>query len=67
LDGSGTYPFSHAEVDGKASALTLTTTHVYDRPGRYFATALVESHRQGDVNATSRRVPNLAQARIVVG
>jgi hypothetical protein len=65
FDGSGSYPFDD-EVDGGAATLTSTTTHRYDRPGTYFATALVESHRQGDVGATSRRIPNLASARIVV-
>jgi hypothetical protein len=66
FDGSGTYPFAH-EVDGTASSTDLTTTHSWPRPGTYFATALVESHRAGDVTADSRRIPNLASARIVVG
>jgi hypothetical protein len=67
FDGSGTYPFSHSEIDGTATEVKLSTTHSYDRPGTYFATALVHSHRDGDVTATSRRIPNLASARIVVG
>ncbi|MCU1344743.1 MAG: hypothetical protein JWL70_1009, partial [Acidimicrobiia bacterium] len=66
FDGTGTFPFRHPEVDGAATSLTLSTTHTYDRPGTYFATALVESHRDGDVAATSRRIPNMAQARIIV-
>jgi hypothetical protein len=66
FDGSGSYPFED-QVDGTAVTLTSTTTHRYDRPGTYFATALVESHRDGDVLAASRRIPNLASARIVVG
>jgi hypothetical protein len=65
FDGSGSFPFKH-EVDGRASEVTLGTTHVYDRPGTYFVTAKVESHRDGDVSATSRRIPNAAQARLVV-
>jgi hypothetical protein len=65
FDGSGTYPFAH-DVDGTAAQVDLSTTHTYDRPGTYFATALVESHRDGDVRATARRLPNLASARIVV-
>jgi hypothetical protein len=44
----------------------VRTTHAFDRPGTYFVTAMVESHRQGDVHATSRRIPNLAAARVVV-
>ena len=66
FDGSGGFPFKHTEVDGTASEVKLSTTHTYEQPGTYFATALVESHRDGDPAATSRRVPNLAQARIVV-
>ena len=65
FDGSGSFPFAH-ELDGTRSEVSLSTTHAYDRPGTYFATALVESHREGDVSATSRRIPNLASARIVV-
>jgi hypothetical protein len=66
FDGSGTYPFAH-DVDGTAARVDLSTTHTYDRPGTYFATALVESHRDGDVKAIARRIPNLASARLVVG
>ena len=65
FDGSGTFPFAH-ELDGTRSEVSLSTTHAYEAPGTYFATALVESHREGDVSATSRRLPNLASARIVV-
>ena len=46
--------------------INLSTTHEFDRPGVYFVTALVHSHRDGDVNATFRRIPNLAQARVAV-
>ncbi len=66
FDGSGSYPAQHAEVDGRDREVTLTTTHAWDRPGTYFATCLVESHIEGDVRATSRRLPNLASARVVV-
>jgi hypothetical protein len=66
FDGSGTYPFTHTEIDGNATEVTLTTSHAWERPGTYFATALVHSHVDGDVEATSRRLPNLASARVVV-
>lgn len=65
LDGSGTYPLS-CEVDGTDAVIEHSITHRFDTPGTYFATALVESHRDGDVQASSRRIPNLASARIVV-
>jgi hypothetical protein len=66
FDGSGTYPFSHDGIDGSGSSVSLTTTYSYDRPGEYFATALVHSQREGDVNAAFRRIPNLSQVRVVV-
>jgi hypothetical protein len=65
FDGTGTYPQAES-VDGRREEVTLSTTHVFDRPGTYFPTALVESHRDGQVDATSRRIPNLAAARVVV-
>ena len=65
FDGSGTFPFAHS-LDGTSDEVELSTTHSFDRPGSYFATAMVESHRDGDVNATCRRVPNPASTRVVV-
>jgi hypothetical protein len=65
FDGSGSFPQSE-KLDGTQSAVTVSTVHRYETPGTYFATALVESHRDGDVGATSRRIPNVASARIVV-
>jgi hypothetical protein len=66
FDGLGTFPFTSEEVDGTASAVKLSLTHTYDRPGQYFATARVTSHRDGDTRAEARRIPNLDQARVVV-
>ncbi|KJE21854.1 PKD domain protein [Frankia torreyi] len=65
FDGQGSFPRTE-DLDGSQAEVTVTTTHAYDAPGTYFATALVESHRDGDVAATSRRIPNLASARIIV-
>lgn len=66
FDGSGSYPFEHDGIDGKAAEVTLTTTHTWDQPGTYFATAIVHSNVDSDVHATSRRLPNVASARVVV-
>lgn len=65
LDGTGTYPVIQ-DVDGAATEITLELQWSYDQPGTYFPTALVESHRDGEVSATSRRIPNLDSARVVV-
>jgi hypothetical protein len=66
FDGSGSYPYRQPEVDGTTAEVTLATTHSFDAPGTYFVTALVHSRRDGDVDATDRRIPNLASARVVV-
>jgi hypothetical protein len=66
FDGSGDYPFTHPEVDGTSSSVTLSTSHRYDQPGTYFVTAHVESHRTGDVAAVHDRIQTLGQARVVV-
>ncbi|MCW2529596.1 MAG: hypothetical protein JWM76_4456 [Pseudonocardiales bacterium] len=65
FDGSGSYPQSE-KVDGTQAKVSLSTVHSFEAPGTYFVTALVESHRAGDVNATSRRISNVASARVVV-
>ena len=65
FDGSGSYPLVE-KVDGSSASVDQSTTHTWDRPGTYFATALVESHREGDVHAVACRVPNLAAARVIV-
>jgi hypothetical protein len=66
FDGTGTYPFQHEEIDGSAGELTVSATHSYDRPGTYFPTARVTSHRTGDVHAEFCRIETIAQARTVV-
>jgi hypothetical protein len=65
VDGSGAFALRD-DIDTTAKSVTSTRTHRFERPGTYFATALVESHRDGDVSAESRRIPNLAAARVVV-
>ncbi|MCW2662229.1 MAG: hypothetical protein JWP83_3381 [Mycobacterium sp.] len=65
LDGSGAYPVTE-QVDGESADLTFGLEWTYTEPGTYFPTALVESHRDGNVAATSRRIPNLDAARVVV-
>jgi hypothetical protein len=66
FDGSGTYPYRHDGIDGTTTELTLSTTHTYDRPGTFFATARVTAHRHGDVKALLCRIETIAQARVVV-
>jgi hypothetical protein len=65
MDGTGLFE-SVSGIDGTKRSLRLSKTHQYDRPGTYFATARVTSHRTGDVNAESCRIVNVASARVVV-
>lgn len=66
FDGTGTYPAQVEGIDGRAAHLARSTTHTYDVAGTYYVTARVSSRRDGDVTAPHRRVPNVAQARVVV-
>jgi len=65
LDGSGAY-VAEPGITGGAKTLKLSKTHQYSKPGVYFATARVTSHRDGDVKAQHRRLVNVASARVVV-
>jgi hypothetical protein len=66
FDGTGLFPFSHYGIDGSAASVTLSTKHAFDRPGEYFVTGRVHSHRDGDPAASSCRIANVAQVRVVV-
>jgi hypothetical protein len=65
LDGSGAFT-AEPGINGQARSLKLSKTHSYAKPGVYFATARVTSHREGDISALHRRLVNVASARIVV-
>jgi hypothetical protein len=64
--GLGDWPIRDETIDGTKSEVRSATTVTFDKPGTYFASARASSHRQGDVNATRRRVPNIARVRVVV-
>jgi hypothetical protein len=66
LDDSGTWPLTVEGIDGTQAAIKVATTHAYDKPGTYFATARVRSRRDGDASASSEQVENLAAVRVVV-
>ncbi|SHN19054.1 tannase/feruloyl esterase family alpha/beta hydrolase [Cryptosporangium aurantiacum] len=65
FEGTGEFPLHHDLEPGQTAA-EVTTVHTYPRPGTYYATARVASHRNGDTSDPYRRIPNLASARIVV-
>lgn len=66
FDGSGQFPFSQPEVDGSLTSVRLKTSHHYEKPGTYYVSAMVHSHRTGDMTASKLRIPNVAQARVIV-
>ncbi len=65
FDGTGAFP-EHGDTSGEETAVRLSTRHAYEKPGTYFVTARVTSHREGNKNAHWRRVTNVASARVVV-
>jgi hypothetical protein len=66
FEGYGTFPFAHEDIDGSKATVTLTTEYAFSRPGTYFPAVRVSSHREGDVDDTTRRIENLARVRVVV-
>jgi hypothetical protein len=75
--GAGTFTSAHWDLDASGrfavdarvapglSELTLSHTHVFDKPGTYFVTCRARLNRHGDP-AARRQLENLASARIVV-
>jgi hypothetical protein len=66
LDGTGTFPARVDGIDGTQRVHSAGQKHAYSDPGTHFATVRVWSHRDGDVTATTERIPNLARVRVVV-
>jgi hypothetical protein len=66
FDGQGRWPVKHGNIEGNCSRISLNVTHRFDKPGTYFPSARVTSHREGDMNAIHRRQVNLARVRVVV-
>jgi hypothetical protein len=66
FEGTGAWAYTHDGIDGTRSALRFAATHRYPLPGTYFPAVCVTAHRDGDVEATSRRLSNLARARVTV-
>ncbi len=66
FEGRGDYPLVESNLDGTASRLTLTASHIFDEPGTYFPALRVSSQRDGDTATPYTRVPNLARVRVVV-
>ena len=66
FDGKAEWKERDASVTGKASKVTVKTTHKYTKAGTYFPAVRVTSNREGDVNAKFGRAMNLDRVRVVV-
>jgi hypothetical protein len=66
FDGTGAFESALPGIDGRTNPVRLTTTHTFERPGTYFPAVRVVSHRDGDLSATRRLIPNLGRVRVVV-
>jgi hypothetical protein len=64
--GAGDWPTRDDAIDGTQSSVTTRTVYTFDAPGTYFPSVRVSSHREGNVSAPRRRVPNIARVRVVV-
>lgn len=58
-------PFERKDCGGLRGA-AATFRHAYDKPGTYFASALVASSRDAEDKDAFTRVKNLARARVIV-
>jgi len=66
FEGDGTWPFKEEGIDGTSDSIRLSATHSFDTPGTYFPAVRVTAHRNGDIEATKGRLPNLGRVRVVV-
>jgi hypothetical protein len=65
FESTDTWPFQADAADGSSDRIELRTTHVFDRPGTYFPTLRIGSHRDGSRHL-GEAVRNLARVRVVV-
>lgn len=67
FDGKGTFPVTGKLMLNKAkSQATVTTTHVFTKPGNYFVVLRIASQRNGDAETPFTLIRNLARVRVVV-
>jgi hypothetical protein len=64
--GRGDWSIRSEGVDGSLTRLSSSIKYRFDSPGTYFPAVRVSSHRESDINARSRRIPNIARVRVVV-
>jgi hypothetical protein len=66
FDGTGTWVSHQAGTYGRSGLVSESIEHSWASPGTYFATVRVRAHRDGNAEATTHLVENLARVRVVV-
>jgi len=64
-EGTGEFGESLAEANGSSESIAVTLSHTFARPGTYFPSFRIGSHRDGAAG-TGDPVWNLARVRVVV-
>jgi hypothetical protein len=64
-EGSGKFSAGIPQT-GKKTRATQCLTHVYRKPGTYFAVVRVTAQRNGETKATFGNIENIARVRVVV-
>jgi hypothetical protein len=65
FEGTDTWPFQAANVDGSADRIEVHTAHVFETPGTYFPVLRIGSHLDG-ARRRGEAIRNLARVRVVV-
>jgi hypothetical protein len=65
VDSTNTWPYAADGADGSSATIRFQATHAFDKPGTYFPSFRVGSHRDG-AEGTGETARNLARVRVVV-
>lgn len=65
FDGAGKFPVT-SPIPRGAKRVTVTASHVFDRPGTYFPALRGYSQRAGNPDTPYGRIANLGRVRVVV-
>jgi hypothetical protein len=66
FEGTGEYATAAQLSDHKSAKVSVTSSHMYTRPGTYFAAIRATSQRDGDAETPFARNRNLGRVRVVV-
>jgi len=66
FEGNGDYLIIEELKDTKSAHVKVQTTYTFSKPGTYFPSILVSSHRQGNPDTPHARVQNIDRVRVVV-